>query len=129
MTRNYKPDGYNSISPYFIVEDISRFVKLIIAIFDGQELRKYETSEGQIMHVELKIDDSVIMASPATEHYPANQKMIHVYVPDAKLTFQKAIDLGCESIKIPSIEKNDSDLRGMFKDFAGNIWAVGTQVT
>jgi PhnB protein len=125
---NFKPDGYNSLSPYFIVDDCRKMIELLTGIFNAQVLRKYENPDGSIMHVELKIDDSVIMLSDSSETYPANYLLIHVYVPDVKKTFKKAISLGCQAVEEPVIKEGDPDIRGSFKDFQGNTWAIGTQV-
>lgn len=127
--KNYKPAGYNSISPYFMLEDAPKWCQFVKNLLEAEELRRYENPDGSIMHVELKIDDSVIMLSQATQVYPANPFMLHVYVPDAAAIFKKALQLGCEPMQEPVIAEGDTDLRGMFKDFAGNIWAVGTKVT
>ena len=128
MKRDYKPKAYNSLSPYFIVNDCRKMIDLLKGIFDAKELRKYENADGTIMHMELQIDDSVIMLSEASERYPANQFLIHVYVPDVRATFKRAIDLGCQAIEEPVNKPGDPDMRGTFKDYQGNMWAVGTQV-
>jgi len=125
----FKPTGYNSVSPYFIVKDTERLINLLVQIFEAKELRKYTNSEGGIMHAEVQIDDSVIMLSEASETYPANQFLIHVYVKDAQASYKKAIAAGCEPMGEPKRQEGDPDLRGMFKDFAGNTWAVGTQLS
>jgi uncharacterized glyoxalase superfamily protein PhnB len=104
-------------------------VDLLKGIFDASVLRKYEHSDGSIMHMELKIDDSVIMLADSSKEYPANQFLIHVYVPDVKATFEKAISLGCETVQVPENKEGDPDLRGTFKDFQGNMWAVSTQLS
>ncbi len=69
---DFKPTGYNSLSPYFIVDDCRKMVELLKGIFDAEELRKYEHPDGAIMHMELKIDDSVIMLANSSKEYPAN---------------------------------------------------------
>jgi uncharacterized glyoxalase superfamily protein PhnB len=122
----FKPTGYNSLSPYFIVENAPRFVQLMKELFGAEELRIYTRPDGKLMHVELRLDDSVIMLSEATPEYPPNEFLIHFYVSDARETYKKAIELGCEGIQEP-IQKDDPDIRGMFKDFNGNVWTVGTQ--
>ncbi|MFN3999146.1 VOC family protein [Algoriphagus sp.] len=122
----FKPLGYNSLSPYFIVDNAPRFVKLMKDLFDAEELRKYEMPDGSLMHVELRLDDSVIMLSEATSDYPANEFLLHFYVHDAIAVYKKALELGCEGLQEP-IQKEDPDLRGMFKDFNGNVWSIGTQ--
>ena len=125
---DFKPTGYNSLSPYFIVDNCRKMVELLKGIFAVEELRKYEHADGTIMHMELKIDDSVIMLADSSVEYPANNFLIHVYVPDVKETFRKAISLGCQSLEEPVNKEGDPDVRGTFKDFQGNTWAVGTQV-
>lgn len=122
----FKPAGYNSLSPYFIVDDAPRFVQLMKDLFGAEEVRKYERADGTLMHAELRLDDSVIMLSEATPDYPANEFLLHFYVKDAIVVYKKALELGCEGIQEP-IKKNDPDLRGMFRDFNGNVWSIGTQ--
>jgi PhnB protein len=129
MKKSFKPDNYNSVSPYFVVDNCRKMIELLKGIFDAKELRKYENPDGTIMHVELQIDDSVIMLGDSSDAYPANQLLIHVYVPDAKATFKKALDLGCVPLEEPVNKDGDPDLRGSFKDFQGNTWAIGTQIS
>ena len=127
MSTSFKPLGYNSVSPYLIVDGTQKMINLLKEIFQATELRRYDGPNGTIMHVELRIDDSVIMMSDATPAYPANKFLLHVYVPDVHSIFNKAIELGCEVIERPVNKEGDPDTRGSFKDFSGNTWAVGTQ--
>lgn len=125
----YKPAGYNAVSPYFIVENANSFIELICKVFEAEVTRKYETPDGTIMHAEIKIDDSVIMVSSASDMYGANKHMMHVYVENVDQVFERAIALGCKSMQKP-VQKNmdgDTDRRGSFMDFAGNHWSVATQ--
>jgi PhnB protein len=124
---NFKPANYNSVSPYFMVDDARRMVKLLTDIFEAKTLRRYDKPDGKIMHIELQIDDSIIMISDSTSQYPANKYWMHVYVPNVDDTFERAIALGCEIVDTPQTKENDPDKRGTFKDFAGNMWSVATQ--
>ncbi len=126
MTNHYKPEDYNSVSPYFMVSDAERWVKLLSDIFGAKELSRFNRPGVGLVHAEIKIDDSVIMLSQATPQFPANKFMMHVYVPDARATYKKAVDLGCTGLQEP-IQKDDPDLRGMFMDYEGNTWAIGTK--
>lgn len=127
MDRNFKPDGYNSLSPYFVVNGAQRFVDLIKNLFNATELRRYDRPDGTIMHVELRIDDTVIMVGDSSEQFPANHLLIHVYVPDVDEVFSRALELECVPVEEPKEREGDPDRRGTFKDFAGNIWSVATQ--
>ena len=85
-------------------------------------------SVNPIMHVEVQIDDSIIMIADSSDQFPANKFLMHVYVPGVDETFSKAISAGCESVEQPIQKEGDPDRRGSFKDFAGNIWSIGTQL-
>ncbi|MGU9937918.1 VOC family protein [Empedobacter brevis] len=125
--KNYKPEQYNSLSPYLIVDNALKLVDLLVAVFDGEILRRFDREDGKIMHIEVKLDDSVIMISDRTEEYAANKTMLHLYVPDVFKTFEKAVENSCEPIEKPINKPGDPDTRGAFYDFAGNYWAVSTQ--
>jgi uncharacterized glyoxalase superfamily protein PhnB len=127
MGKQFKPIGYNSVSPYFIVNGGQKFIDLVKAIFNATELRRYDMPDGSIMHAEIQIDDSVIMIGDSSEKFPPVQLVMHVYVPNVDETFQKAVDAGCEVVEQPTQREGDPDKRGTFKDFAGNMWSVGTQ--
>jgi uncharacterized glyoxalase superfamily protein PhnB len=128
MNKPFKPSGYNSLSPYFVVAGAQKLIDLLKQIFNAKELRRYDGESGTIMHTELQIDDTVIMLADSSKDYPPNQLLVHIYVPDVRKTFEKAISLGCKADQKPEQKEGDPDMRGMFRDFAGNMWAVGTQV-
>jgi uncharacterized glyoxalase superfamily protein PhnB len=128
MSKPFKPTGYNSVSPYFIVDGAERFITLMKEIFDAEVLREYRMPDGSIMHAEVRIDDSVIMLGNSSERYPPVTLVMHVYVSDVEMIFQKAIDAGCESVESPKQREGDPDRRATYKDFAGNLWSIGTQL-
>jgi uncharacterized glyoxalase superfamily protein PhnB len=101
METQYKPLNYTSLSPYLIVEDAEELVSLLKLLFDATELRRFDRNDGTIAHIELKLDDSVIMISSSTQDYPPNKTMLHFYVPDVQKTFDLAINSGCEVIENP----------------------------
>ncbi|MBT1687997.1 VOC family protein [Dawidia soli] len=127
MKTPFKPNGYNSVSPYFISSDARKFAALLQQLFQATELRKFDRPDGTIMHMELRIDDSVIMVSQASEEYGAITHMMHVYVADVDAVYKKALEMGCQSLGEP-VQKGDPDRRGGFTDFDGNQWYVSTQV-
>jgi PhnB protein len=128
MNKPFKPTGYNSVSPYFIVKGAQKFIDLMKAIFNAKELRRYAMPDGSIMHAEIQIDDSVIMLGDSSEKFPPVPIVIHVYVPNVDDVFKNAIDAGCEIVEKPKERDGDPDRRATFKDFGGNMWSVGTQL-
>jgi len=125
---NYKPKGYSSVSPYLIVNEAERMINFLIEVFGGTPTRRFNTPDGRIMHAEVKLDDSVIMISEASDQFPANNTLLHVYVQNSDDIYQRALAYGCEDQGAPKKAEGDADKRGMFKDFAGNLWAVSTQL-
>lgn len=128
MDKQFKPAGYNSVSPYFIVNGAQKLIDLLKLIFDAKELRRYDRPDGTIMHTEMQIDDSVIMIGDSTEQFLPVPLVMHVYVPYVDETFEKAIKAGCEIVEKPREHDEDPDRRATFKDFAGNMWSIGTQL-
>lgn len=128
MNKDFKPTGYNSVSPYFILNGAQKFIDLMKQIFDAKELKRYDMPDGSIMHAEIQIDDSVIMLGDSSDKFPPVPLVMHVYVPNVDETFDKAINAGCEIVEQPKEREGDPDRRATFKDFAGNMWSVGTQI-
>ena len=123
----YKPTGYNSVSPYLVVAGAQRMVDLLNKVFGAKVLRRYDKDDGSVMHLEVQLDDSIVMIADSTDQYPPNKHLLHVYVPDVDAVFAKAIAEGCQSMERPQTREGDPDKRGSFMDFSGNIWAIGTQ--
>lgn len=125
---DFKPKNYNSVSPYLVVEGAQKLADMLKAIFNAEELRKYKNDDGSVMHMEVRIDDSVLMLADSNDDYPADATMLHVYVPDADAVYKKAIANGCQPLEAPVNKDGDPDKRGAFMDFAGNYWSVSTQI-
>jgi PhnB protein len=127
MSPPFKPSGYNAVSPYLVVADAQRMIDFLKTAFGAKELRRYDNGDGTIMHAEVMIDDSVVMMGDASDAFPANKLLIHVYVADVDAVFAKALAAGATVDQQPQHKPGDPDRRGSFKDFAGNVWSVATQ--
>lgn len=128
MKIGFKPAGYTSVSPYFVVNGAQKLIDLMKHIFNATELRRYDKPDGTIMHAEVRIDDSVLMIGDSSEEFPPLPWVIHVYVPNVDGIYKKAVEYGCEIVEEPREREGDPDRRGTFKDFAGNMWSVSTQL-
>jgi PhnB protein len=123
----HKPRGYPSVSAYLVVNGAERVIDFLERTFDATELRRLDRPDGSIMHVEVRIDDSVIMLADATDSWPSYPSVLHVYVADVDATYRRALAAGGVSIQEPE-QKGDPDRRGGVKDPAGNSWWMATQV-
>lgn len=123
----FKPEGYNSVSPYLIVDGAQETILFLKQVFDAVELQSHVRESGGIMHAEVQIDDSVIMLADAVEDWPAIPAMVHVYVKDVDATYRRALDAGATSVQEPQ-KKEDPDRRAGVKDSMGTTWFMATRV-
>ena len=127
MTKGFKPDGYNSVSPYLIVNAASTTIDFLTRVFDATEIRRFAGADGRIMHAEVRIDDTVIMVADSVDGWPAVPANVHVYVADVDATYKRAIDAGATSIQEPT-KKDDADRRSGVKDTNGTSWWIATKI-
>ena len=127
MKASSKPAGYSAVSPYLVIKGAQQVVDFLKKTFDATELRRYARPDGSIMHVEVKIDDSVIMIADANEQYSALSSWMHVYVSDVDATYRRALAAGGVAVEEPTQRPGDPDRRGGVKDPGGNTWWVSTQ--
>jgi uncharacterized glyoxalase superfamily protein PhnB len=127
MKPSFKPDAYNSVSPYLIVDGANGTIEFLKTVFDAIELRRHPGDNGRIRHAEVRIDDTVVMIADCVEGWPAVPSHVHVYVPDVDATYQRALDAGATSVQEP-VKKDDEDKRGGIKDAGGTTWWIATKV-
>jgi PhnB protein len=128
MSHPWKPAGYNSVSPYLVVNGAQRVIDFLKATFAATDLRRYENADGSILHAEVRIEDSVIMMGDAGGRMEPVLGYTHIYVPDVDATYARALAAGATSIQEPRQQDHDPDRRGGFKDPAGNTWWIASQV-
>ena len=68
---NWKPAGYNSVSPYLIVDDPTRVIAFLGDIFGATVTRRYNDDNGRIVHCEVRLDDSIVMIADSTQDWQA----------------------------------------------------------
>ena len=129
MAATYKPDGHNSVSPYLVVDDVSRLIAFLADAFDAVELFRFEAPDGsaRIMHAEVRIDDTVVMMGESDAGGSETAVNVHVYVPDVDATYRRALQAGGASIQEP-VKKQDHDKRGGVKGPGGVTWWIATKV-
>ena len=121
------PDGYRSVNPYLVVDDVDRLVVFLRDVFGGVERGRREISaDGTIGHAEVQIGDSIVMLREATSAFPSRPSVCFVYVADVDSAFRKALAAGAEPILEPS-EQPWGDRVGGFHDLFDNRWWVATR--
>ena len=113
------PDGFHTVTPYLIVEGAKKVIDFMQhALGARHDHEPTLRPDGTIMHATLKIGDSMVMISDASEH--AN-------VPNADAAYQLALKAGATSITEPA-DQFYGDRSGGVRDSAGNSWFFGTHI-
>ena len=123
----WKPEEYPDVSPYLVVSDARSTMRFLEQVFDASELRRYDADDGRIIHIELRIGDSVVMMGEAAGEWEPVPALLHVYVPDVDDVYRRALELGAEPVQEPQVREGDPDRRGGFRGPGGNTWWVATQ--
>jgi len=128
MAVNPVPAGYHTITPYLIVDDCDRMITFLKKGLDAQETTPpHRNEDGSVVHAELKIGNSMLMMSQATEFFPAMPCMIHLYVKDCDTLYKKALAAGGTSIREPE-DQFYGDRSGGVEDPCGNQWWISTHI-
>src|SRR5687767_7349241 len=107
MTVSFKPNGYPTVSPYLIAAGAQRVIDFLQQTFDATELRRYDMPDGSIMHVEVRIGDSVIMLGDSGDAWPAVPSHLHVYVEDVDASYRRALEAGGVAVQAPERKGED----------------------
>jgi len=129
------PDGSHTFTPYLIVSDGARAIEFYKQAFGATEKLRLAGPDGQIMHAEIQIGDSVIMLSNACpemgakpqEAFGGSPVMLHLYVPDVDATAAQATDAGAK-VQRPVQNQFYGDRSGMLTDPFGHSWNIATHV-
>jgi PhnB protein len=112
---------------YLQVEGAAKLIDFVKQAFDARELGRVPAPDGNIMHAEVKIGDSMLEMADAGGKYPLRTAPIHLYVRDVDAVYQRALETGAISISAPQDQfygDRDSGVRDPF----GNHWYIATRL-
>jgi len=115
----YKPDGWRAVTPRLFTRDVAGLVHFLQTVFDA----KGALNEGRPS--ELRIDDAMLMVSDGGGVRDPTAAFLYVYVPDADLTYGRAVAAGAETLEPPA-DMPYGDRRATVRDSWGNIWQIAT---
>src|SRR4051812_5751093 len=118
------PEGFHNVTPYMIVDGADKFIDFVKKAFGAQELFRMAQPDGRIGHAEVKIGDSPIMLSDASEKFQAMPCGVYVYVNDCDATYKAAVQAGGVSVMEPANQFYGDRGAGV-KDQWGNFWWIG----
>jgi PhnB protein len=129
------PDGYQTATPYLILNDAAAALEFYKKAFGADELCRYAGADGRICHAEISIGGSRIMLgeecpamgsrSPTSLGGTASGLML--YVEDVDARFGKAIAAGARETR-PVQNQFYGDRSGTLTDPFGHVWTISTHV-
>ena len=129
------PSEYPRVTPYLTVEGAADAIAFYADILGAEERVRMGGPEGQVMHAELAIGDSMIMladAFPEMGGLPPSKLggspvSLMVYVADVDDVFARAVKAGAKEVQ-PVQDKFYGDRSGEFEDPFGHRWHVATHI-
>lgn len=128
------PSGFHTITPSLVVRDPDAAITMYEQAFGAEQTLCLRTPEGQVMHAELKIGDSIFMLggewpemgvkAPAPDHCSGS---LHLYVADVDKAFERAVRAGCQPI-MPPADMFWGDRYAKVLDPFGHQWSLGTRL-
>lgn len=121
------PEGYPAVIPYLMVKDAEQFIGFMQTVFGAKLTEQILQPNGKIGHSELKIGNSILMLSEASEAQPATPVMLHCYVEDVDAVFKSAIAAGATVISEPT-DQFYGDRSGGCREPSGNAIWIATHI-
>ena len=115
----FAPRGWPRVIPRLIVRNPKALVDFVRRVFGAKG--RYN-DDGP---TELWIGDSLLLVS-GTGVRRAYTGLLYLYVPDADVTFRRAMKAGARTMESPT-DLPYGDRRAMFVDRWGNTWQVATR--
>ncbi len=119
--------GAVSLNPtsYFHPVGTGKFIDFLKQAFGAQEIARYDSPAGEVLHAKIRIGDSVIEAGEPHAWWQPMPAMMYLYVPDVDAAYDQAIRAGANSIHPPA-DQPYGDRNGGVTDAWGNQWYMAT---
>ncbi len=133
MAVNYKPQGYNNVMPYLIVNGAAKAIEFYKKIFGAKEIMRMADPEGRVGHAELQIGDTRIcladeypqMGARSPQTIGGSPVSLFTYVKDADSTVKQAVAAGAKLTREVA-DQFYGDRMGSIEDPFGHTWYIAT---
>lgn len=131
MAVNPIPEGFPTLSPYFVLRDITSAAAFYRQAFGAQDVRIDRNAEGKINNVELRIGTSIIMmGESANAPTPAEGTPLiglYAYFEDVDAVYQQAVAAGAKVLNPPT-DQPYGDRRADLADPFGIVWWIASRI-
>jgi uncharacterized glyoxalase superfamily protein PhnB len=98
------PARYSRVDPWVISRDTAAEIAFLAAAFGARETpgSRMVGPDGRIGHVEVEVDDAVIMLFDAGPTWPATPSHLRVYVAEVDEVVERAVAAGARLVTRPT---------------------------
>jgi PhnB protein len=121
------PVELRTVTPYLHPVGAPRLIDFMKKAFDAEEVERAEGDAGTVHHAKIRIGDSIIAMGEAHGPYHPMPPVLHVYVPDAERSYQRALAAGAVSVSKPA-DLPYGERCGAVRDPFGNTWYIATRL-
>ena len=125
MTVQPIPEGFHTITPYLLLDDVPAFLDFVTQAFDATTIERMEDPDGTVRHAQVQIGTSRLMTGSAQGPWPPTSTFLYLYVEDADAWYQRALAAGATSMQEPKDEFYGDRTAGV-KDASGTLWWLAT---
>jgi PhnB protein len=115
------------LAPYLVARDARKLTRFVEQAIGGRLSYEVSDSAGNLVHAEMRIEDSLLMLAETPRGRESFPAMLHLYVNDSDTAHQRAIACGAKSVREPG-DSGDGLRRGGVKDDWGNEWWFSSPV-
>lgn len=114
------PPGFHTVTPYLVVDGAARLIDFLVQGLGGSEELRHV--DGDIVaHAQVRLGDSMLMLSDASDAWPPMPCSLYLYVDDADAAMARAVAAGATVIMEVG-DKPYGDRQGGVRDPGGNVW-------
>lgn len=130
------PEGLHSVTPHLILDNAAEAIDWYKRAFGAAELSRAAGPDGQIMHAEIRIGNSVVYLNDAMGGGKGPKALggspigLWIYTADADALFKRALAAGASVAPGPMGQMQDQfwgDRCGTLVDPAGYSWTIATR--
>lgn len=121
------PRGFRSVTPHIIATNVEDAVAMYKTAFNAKLMSSQTIPDTEIIiFAQIKIGNTLLTVGQG-QSYGAGSVSLHLYVEDAKETWDNAVEAGFTVIN-PLKERYWGDLTGLLSDPLGVQWSIGQRV-
>ena len=118
---------YRTLTPYLVVPDADVEMRFLKEAFGATETSCQRNAEGNVMHAELMVGDSLVMVGQAGSEWKPLTAALYVWLPDVDAAYTRALKAGATSQSAPEDKPYGHRNAGVV-DKNGITWWIGSPI-